>query len=278
MSHAPPPRTPESQASAGPYPRTVGELDRALALVEYLRAHCPWDAKQTARSLVPYLLEETHETVDAIHADDAHALRGELGDLLLNLAFQIVVGEEEGGFTREDVVSTLEEKMVRRHPHLFGLGDREEWEVIKARERAADASGVSSPLGALHGLAGGMDPLLTAYRMQQKAAGVGFDWDDVRGALEKAREELEEVAEALEGPSEEALAEELGDLLFSVVNVLRLARVHPLPALERANAKFRRRFEGVERLARERGIPMPGAPLQELDKLWDEMKAEEQEG
>ncbi len=267
-----------ARATLGPYPEVAGTLDRALALVRYLRAHCPWDARQTARSLVPYLLEETRETVEAIHSDDREALRGELGDLLLNLAFQVVVAEEEGHFDAEEITDGLERKMVRRHPHLFGVGEKEGWEAVKARERAereahiAREDGDPSPEGALGGLASGLDPLLAAYRMQERAAGVGFDWDHVRGALAKLREELNEVEEVLEGGDESARFDEVGDLLFAVVNVARLAGVHPLPALERANAKFRRRFEGVERLAQERSIPMPGAPLEELDRLWDEMK------
>ena len=264
-----------------------GVLDRALALVQYLRTHCPWDRKQTARSLVPHLLEETHEAVDAIHDGDPAALRDELGDLLLNLAFQVVVGEEEGSFSREEVVRGLEEKMIRRHPHLFGLGKREPWEAIKAREREArkgEARGGagegegSSPApgsGILDGLARGLDPLLRAHRIQERVAGVGFDWEDPRGALEKVREEVEEVAEALGQGDPERLAEELGDLLFSVVNVARLAGTHAVPVLEGANAKFRRRFEALEARARDQGVALPGSSLEALDRLWDEVKAEE---
>lgn len=261
----------------GDFPRVDGVLDRALALVEYLREHCPWDRKQTARSLVPHLLEETHETVDAIHAGDPEALRGELGDLLLNVAFQIVVAEQEGDFDREGVVRELEGKMMRRHPHLFGLGERESWEAIKAREQAAGGSPQAS--GALAGLAAGLDPLLRAHRMQEKASGMGFDWDDVSGPLAKVKEELAEVEAVLTGSHSEApggsLEEEMGDLLFAVVNLVRLAGLHPVPALDAANRKFQRRFSAVEKRARERGIPMPGASLAELDRLWDEVKAEE---
>jgi len=277
-------------ADAGPFPPVEGVLDRALALVQYLRAHCPWDREQTARSLVPHLLEETHETVDAIHDGDPVALRDELGDLLLDLAFQVVVGEEEGAFSREEVVRGLEEKMIRRHPHLFGLGERESWEAIKARERAAQGGtgeGEGSPpapgtvpgmgpgAGTLDGLARGLDPLLRAHRIQERVAGVGFDWEDAQGALEKVREEVEEVAEALGEGDPDRLAEELGDLLFSVVNVARLAGSHAVPALEGANAKFRRRFEALEARARDQGVALPGSSLEALDRLWDEVKAEE---
>jgi MazG family protein len=243
-----------------------GVLDRSLALVEFLRAGCPWDAAQTPSSLIPYLLEEAHETVDAITGEDNNALEGELGDLLLNLAFQVVLGEETGVFHRESVVDRLEEKMIRRHPHLFGLGEREDWEAIKAREKAGQDEGV------LTSLARGLDPLLKAHRIQEKVSGVGFDWEDSNGAWEKVAEELEEVREAMEAGSEEILEEELGDLLFAVVNLTRLSSVHPATALERANRKFKGRFEALEGLARARGIKLQEATLDEMETLWQEVK------
>jgi nucleoside triphosphate diphosphatase len=256
-----------------------GSLDRALALVRFLRANCPWDAEQTPESLVPYLLEESHEVVDAIQDGDERALEGELGDLLLNLAFQIVIAEEEGRFDAGSVVSRLEEKMRRRHPHLYGLGEREGWEALKARERAAAGEGA----GVLDGMARGLDPLTGAHRIQQRVAGVGFDWSDYRGAFDKVAEELAEVGEAIEAAAAEgapsaardAVEEELGDLLFAAVNLVRLAGAHPTPALARANRKFRRRFERLEALARERGVALETAGLEALDRLWDEIKGEE---
>lgn len=284
-----------------------GELDRALALVRFLRANCPWDARQTPESLVPHLIEEAHEVVDAIHSGDAGALESELGDLLLNLAFQVVVGEEAGRFDADSVTRAIERKMARRHPHLYGLGDREDWERIKARERGRNG-------GVLEGLASGLDPLSRAHRMQDRVAGVGFDWADYRGAWDKVAEELDEVREALEDRIAEragdagegadagvdsdageephagvespdsaealdiAVEEELGDLLFAVVNLVRLAGSHPVGALERANRKFRRRFESLERLAEARGVTLGDASLEELDALWDEIKAEERRG
>ncbi len=244
-----------------------GVLDRALALVEYLRARCPWDRSRTPQSLVPHLLEESHEVADAIREEDQQALEGELGDLLLNVAFQIVLAEEEGAFHRRSVVRRLEDKMVRRHPHLFGRGNREDWERIKARERSEDQR-------VLSGLARGLDPLLKAHRIQERVSGVGFDWDDARGALQKVREELQEVTVALEEHAPEALEEELGDLLFAVVNLARLAGGHAGTALDGANRKFRERFERLEDEARRRGIPLPGASLEVLDGLWEEIKRE----
>lgn len=251
-----------------------GALDRALALVRFLRRECPWDRAQTAESLIPHLLEETHEVVDAIRDGDTHQLEGELGDLLLNLAFQVVVAEEGGGLDAESVYRRLERKMVARHPHLFGGGERRSWEEMKAAEREAGA-------GVLDGLARGLDPLTKAYRIQERVAGVGFDWEDWRGPAGKVAEELEEARTLLdsagaagEARDADAVTEEVGDLLFAVVNLSRLAGVHPTTALTRANAKFRARFERLEALAAERGIDMPRAGLAALDALWDEVKRE----
>ena len=245
-----------------------GTLDRALRLVRFLRAECPWDAEQTAESLIPHLLEETHEVVDAIRAGDAHELEGELGDLLLNLAFQIVVAEEGAQFDADSVYGRLEKKMIARHPHLFGNGERQDWETLKATERQEGASVVS-------GLASGLDPLTKAYRVQQKVAAVGFDWDDHRGPLAKVSEELDEVSEAIERSDPEAVTEEVGDLLFAAVNLSRLAGVHPTTALARANQKFLLRFERLEALAAERGIDVADAGLEVLDGLWSELKESE---
>lgn len=245
-------------------------LDRALALVEFLRARCPWDAAQTPASLIPYLLEESYEVVDAISVDDAAALRDELGDLLLNLAFQVVLAEEAGRFGRADVVAALEDKMRRRHPHLFGLGEAESWQSIKARERAQ-----GDRAGLLDGFAAGSDPLLRAQRIQARVAEVGFDWDDPWGAWEKLREEVREVEAELGAGEADALEEELGDLLFSAVNVARLCDVSAAAALARANAKFARRFGALERLATERGIVVERTGLPVLDALWDEVKRAE---
>jgi MazG family protein len=272
-------------------------LERALELVRFLRVNCSWDKEQTPESLIPYLLEEAHEVVDAIQDGDAYALEGELGDLLHNLAFQVVLGEEQGRFSAESVTARLEQKMRRRHPHLYGLGEREEWEKLKSRERTV--GGGHAVGGVLDGIPRALDPLTAAHRIQDRVSGVGFDWSDYRGALDKVREELAEVDEALQAvsrqrtnaergardattglastpdPAADALEEELGDLLFAAVNLVRLAGSHPTPALARANRKFRRRFERLEALAKERGVMLGEASLEQLDVLWDEIKAEE---
>jgi MazG family protein len=248
---------------------TAGALDRALALVRFLRTECEWDRAQTAESLIPHLLEETHEVVDAIHGGDPRALEGELGDLLLNIAFQIVVAEESGALDAESVYRRLETKMITRHPHLFGDGVRREWEALKADERQ---QGPHEGGGVLSGVAKGLDPLTKAFRIQERVARVGFDWEDHHGALAKVEEELGEVRDALRAEIHARTEEEVGDLLFAVVNLARLAGTHPTNALARANEKFRERFAALERLARARGIDVASAGLEALDALWDEVK------
>lgn len=242
-------------------------LDRALELVRFLRARCEWDAAQTPHTLVPYLLEEAHETADAINHGNDHDLVGELGDLLLNVAFQVVLAEERAAFGAEDVVATLEAKMRRRHPHLYG-GERVDWEQLKAQERALHGP-ADAPASVLHGLARNLDPLSKAHRLQERVATVGFDWPSAEGAFEKVVEELEEVRRAQDAAD---LEEEIGDLLFAVVNYARLSGTHALRALGAANRKFVGRFEALEGLARERGVVLGAASLEELDALWDEVK------
>ena len=261
--------TPQADTPIPAHP-SRGVLDRALALVEFLRAHCPWDAAQTPETLRRYLIEEAHEVVDAIDAADPALLRDELGDLLLNVAFQVVIGEETGAFTRQDVVRGLEQKMERRHPHLYGGGEAEPWEAIKARERGLDSPAPGA--GILDDLAPSADPLRHAHRIQERVARIGFDWPDATGAWEKVREEVDEVRDELGGGKSARLEEEIGDLLFSVVNLARLAHVDAPIALARANRKFTGRFAALERLAGERGVELGVAKLEVLDGLWDEAK------
>lgn len=249
-------------------------LGRALVLVRELRQRCPWDRAQTPQTLRPYLVEEALELDHAIQTDDPEAMRDELGDVLLHLAFQIVIAEERSQFNAEVVTRTLEDKMWRRHPNLFGEGrasrsDHEGWELVKRREPRAGGR-----RGTLAGLPPTLPPLLMAYRLQERAAGIGFDWPDVKGPLEKVKEETAELEKELGSGSRERIEEEIGDLLFAIVNMSRKLAVEPGQALERANAKFQKRFEGVEKLAEARGLEMGRASLQELDKLWDEVKAQ----
>jgi nucleoside triphosphate diphosphatase len=236
-------------------------LERAMAMVRDLRERCPWDRVQTRETLRPYLVEEVHELDHALGGADPAAIRDEVADLLLHLAWQLVLAEELGEFSADDAAETLEAKMQRRHPQLFELGTQERWETLKQRE--------SSRAGILEGLPPTLPELLLAYRLQERAAAVGFDWPDSSGPAAKVREELAEV-EAEHEPAR--LDHEIGDLLFAVVNLARKVGVAPGPALERANERFRRRFAGVERLAKERGLQLHTAGLAALDELWDEVK------
>ena len=239
-------------------------LGRALALVRDLRARCAWDAAQTPDTLRPYLVEEALELDQAIRSGDAREVSDELGDLLLQLAFHIVIGEERGTHDAETVTQGLERKMWRRHPHLFEGGAKPaSWELGK-RE------GGTGKRGTLDGLPRTLPALLMAYRLQERAAGVGFDWPDAKGPLAKVKEETAELERETE---RETIEEELGDLLFAVVNLARKLGVEPSQALEKANDKFTRRFGAVEQLAAKRGMELGRAKLEELDRLWDEVKA-----
>jgi MazG family protein len=254
-------------------------LEDALAIMRDLRARDAWDKAQTHDSLRPYLNEEMHELDDLRTGDDA-AVCGELGDVLLQVLFHAVIAEERGVFGPEHVAGSLVAKMKKRHPWLYGTDtERTPWEQMKSKARTSLAEGLPMGLPALH----------RAHRLQERAAGVGFDWPSVEGPMEKVAEELGEVRELIQrdggefdthgvpsaDPKHAALAGELGDLLFAVVNLCRKAGVHPALALDEANAKFQRRFEGVESLARARKMDVRTAGLEALDKLWDEVKAGE---
>jgi MazG family protein len=277
------------------------DLGRLLDLVARLRspAGCPWDREQRLADVRSYLLEEAHEAAAAIDAGDWQGLAGELGDLLFQVAFVGRLAEEEGAFALADSIARVHDKMVARHPHVFGGEElataqavREAWERRKASEPGA------VPL--LSGVAPSLPALTAAYRMTQKAAGVGFDWPAVSDVLHKLDEEVAELkaslAEGGGGPASsqaplvpstavapaaadrEAVAEEIGDLLFTVVNLARKLGVDPEGALARTNLKFRRRFERVERGVRARGKRLGEASLAEMDALWEEAKAEERAG
>lgn len=246
-------------------------LVETLALMKDLRQRCEWDAAQTHESLRPYLIEEAYEVDDAIRAGDDPQLKAELGDLLLQLLFHSVVAEERGAFDFGDVAEGFLAKMKSRHPHLYEGGARQSWEGMKAKRRTSIVDGLPAELPALH----------RAFRLQDRAAGVGFDWPDAAGPAAKVEEELAEVRQEIArgaptsefGVPDPRIEEELGDLLFSAVNLCRKLGVHPSLALDKANAKFAARFQGVERLAKARGLDVTTAGLEVLDGLWDEVKA-----
>lgn len=252
-------------------------LDEALAIMRDLRARDAWDRAQTHDSLRPYLGEEMHELDDAIRSGDDAAMRSELGDVLLQVLFHAIIAEERGAFDIASVAGSLVTKMTKRHPWLYGdATSREPWEQMKSKTRRSLADGLPHGLPALH----------RGLRLQERAAGVGFDWPDVSGPIAKVREELAEVEGEIAAngtefdthgvpsgdPRHARIEGELGDLLFSVVNLCRKAGVHPSLALDKANAKFQARFEAVERLAAERGMEVKTAGLAALDSLWDEVK------
>lgn len=252
-----------------------GSLGQALRLMRDLRKRCEWDAAQTHESLRPYLLEEAYEVDDAIRAGDDDLLREELGDLLLQVLFHSVVAEDRGAFDLHDVARSFVAKMKARHPHLYDEGARVPWEKLKATKRDSIVDGLPADLPALH----------RAFRLQDRAAGVGFDWSNVDGPLEKVKEELDEVRAEMAtarprdvehapvyDAAHDALESELGDLLFAVVNLSRKLGVHPALALDKANVKFARRFKEIERLAAKRGIDVGAAGLETLDRLWEEVK------
>ena len=251
-------------------------LARAMAMVADLRVRCPWDRVQTRATLRPYLVEEALELDHALGDGSSAAIREEVSDLLLHLAWQLVLAEELGEFTPDDVAGDLERKMKRRHPHLFDLGPKEQWESLKRKEKQR---------GVLEGLPP-LPSLLMAYRLQERAASVGFDWPGAAGPAGKVAEELSELRAAADlrtdgptlGPPRPEILEEVGDLLFAVVNLSRKLGVAPDNALQAANDKFRRRFSQVEAMAKERGVDLHSAGLEALDEIWDEVKVRERQG
>jgi nucleoside triphosphate diphosphatase len=242
---------------------------------------CPWDVKQDFSTIAPYTVEEAYEVADAIERRDWHDLRDELGDLLLQVVFHSQMASEQGLFDFDDVAHTISDKMLRRHPHVFGdvtYADLDEqkraWDEIKARERAA--KGGEQDGSVLAGVSRGRPEWQRALKLQQRAASVGFDWPDHRPVIEKLHEELAEVdAEFTAGGDPARLEDEIGDVLFVAVNLARHAGVDFARALKHANAKFERRFRRMEQLAAEDGKPLPSSGLDEQEALWRRAKAEE---
>lgn len=246
-----------------------------LHVMKRLRAEdgCPWDREQTHESLRPYLIEEAYEVSDAAGSGDMHALADELGDVLLQVIFHANIAKEEGDFTDVDVTTALCEKMIRRHPHVFGTVDAAtteqvlvNWEKIKQQESGNERH------SALDGVPDSMDPLMRALKLQQKAARVGFDWPSPAGAVDKVREEVGEFADEIGAGSAERRRDEAGDLLFAAINALRLTGIDPQSALQNACRKFTRRFEYMEDHAPR---PLQDMTLDEMDVLWDEAKEQE---
>lgn len=247
---------------------------------------CPWDLEQNFATIAPYTLEEAYEVADAIARGDLHDLRDELGDLLLQVVFHARMAQEQGAFEFGDVVQAITEKLIRRHPHVFGdltgkTADEVKglWDAIKAEEKAARvARGVPVETGALAGVPVGMTALTRALKLQDKAGKVGFDWNDPMAVLAKIREECDEIEIEIASGDREKASAEIGDLLFAVVNLARHLDTDPEAALRSCNQKFVRRFAAIERALEAQGKRPQDATLAEMDALWDAAKAAEREG
>ena len=247
-----------------------------MARLRDLERGCPWDLQQDFSTIAPYTVEEAYEVADAIERSDMPALKDELGDLLLQVVFHARMAEEAGLFAFDDVANAISDKMIRRHPHVFGDAEmasvsaqNEAWEAHKAAERAA-AGGADS---VLDGIALALPALLRAAKVSRRAARIGFDWPDARGVIAKVNEEIAEIEDEIAtGGGRDRLEDEIGDLLFAAANLARKLDIEPETALRRATAKFERRFRRVEALAAERGI---GRDLDALEALWRQVKREE---
>ncbi|WP_424340954.1 nucleoside triphosphate pyrophosphohydrolase [Henriciella sp.] len=259
-------------------PPSSSEFERLREIMRRLRdpdGGCPWDLEQDFSTIAPYTIEEAYEVADAIDRGDYEDLRDELGDLLLQVIFHSQIASEKGLFTVEDVARSINEKMIRRHPHVFQQADGRSsngqtaaWEDIKAKERASKGGHAS----ALDGVAKALPALLRAEKLQKRAARTGFDWVEPVQILDKLAEETEEVKEAISGGDIDDIEDEIGDLLFVAANLARRFKLDPEIALKRANAKFERRFRAMEQLAEAKGSNFTDLTLEEQDGLWGEVK------
>ena len=256
-------------------------IERLLEIMRRLRdpeTGCPWDIEQTFQTIAPYTIEEAYEVADAIERQDWPELEGELGDLLLQSVYHTAIGEEAGHFSFQSVVTNISDKMVARHPHVFGDESRDksaeqqtrDWEAIKAAERKDKAQ-----RGTLDGIAMNLPALLRALKLQKRAARVGFDWPDVSHVIDKITEEAAELVEARDTMGQDEMVDEMGDLLFVIANLARHLDIDPEEALRRTNAKFSRRFGAVEAALAARGKRPEDSTLQEMDALWNVVKASE---
>lgn len=255
------------------------ELDRLVGIMARLRdphSGCPWDVEQTFASIAPYTIEEAYEVADAIATGDRHAMRDELGDLLLQVVFHARIAEEEGSFDLADVARSISDKMVARHPHVFADADRPTadaqtglWEDVKARERAAKGE-----TRLLDGIARGLPPLLRALKLQKRAARVGFDWPDLAQVLDKLQEEAAELTAELNKttPDKDRIKDEVGDLLFVAVNVARKAGIDPETALQHGNSKFEQRFNTVENMVVSKHKNFQNVDLDQMESYWQHAK------
>jgi nucleoside triphosphate diphosphatase len=264
--------------------RDIAALIEIMAALRTPGTGCPWDLEQTFATIAPYTIEEAYEVADAIARGNLGDLRDELGDLLLQVVFHARMAQEQGAFDFGDVVRAITEKLLRRHPHVFGDarglgvdGVNALWERIKVQEKAEQAASgkQTARAGALEGVPIGLPALTRALKLQEKAGKVGFDWNDPRAVLSKIREEADEIDAALDGEDKETIGREVGDLLFAVVNLARHVKADPESVLRATNRKFERRFAAIERALAAQGKSPQDATLAEMDALWDDAKAAE---
>lgn len=261
-------------------------LDKLVNVMVRLRdpkGGCPWDLEQNFKTIAPYTLEETYEVVEAIEQNDPKAMKDELGDLLFQIVFHAQMGKEASLFTLDDIANHVADKMVERHPHVFG--DREansaekvlaNWENDKAKKREAAATANGKTLSVLDGVTAALPAATRAVKLQNRAARVGFDWTDARDIIAKIREEIAELeAEIGTKDNHDATEDEFGDVFFAIVNLARHLKVDPETALRRTNRKFERRFRGIEEKLAAAGRDIKTASLDDMESLWNEVKAEE---
>lgn len=252
----------------------IEALGRVIDTLDVLRVKCPWDAKQTNESLRPNTVEEVYELCEALINDDNANIRKELGDVLLHVLFYAKIGEEKGAFDIADVADALNSKLIYRHPHVFGevrVGDAHDvelnWEQLKLKEKGGNRR-------VLAGVPGALPAMIKAERIQEKAANVGFDWEDRRQVWNKVREELGELSAEIDSMDPARMEQEMGDALFSLINVARLYHINPENALEKTNKKFIRRFNYIEEAALSSGRQLKDMTLGEMDELWNRAKKE----
>jgi tetrapyrrole methylase family protein / MazG family protein len=281
-----------SKKPAKAKPSSAGEwFEKLVAVQARLRAPkgCPWDREQTHQTLRTYLIEEAYEVLEALDSRDDAKFAEEMGDLLLQIVFHSQIAKEEGRFTVSDVICEIHDKMVRRHPHVFGKTRAKDsaevlrnWEQIKAHERRLKEESGKTPVNKaaaepslLDGVSRALPATLEGFQLTRKAARIGFDWEDSGGVMEKLAEEAEELKEAVASGDENRVEEELGDLLFAAINLSRFLKTDPEIALKKANAKFSRRFRAMEKAARASGREFKELPRGEMEKLWDATKRTE---
>jgi MazG family protein len=286
-------KLPRRDKPAKQKPLTPGQwFEKLVAVQARLRAPngCPWDREQTHQSLRTYLIEEAYEVLEALENGNDAKFAEEMGDLLLQIVFHSQIAREEGRFTVAEVIREIHDKMIRRHPHVFGKTRAKDsaevlrnWEQVKAAERGSSndkndsksGGGVPKEVSLLDGVSRALPATLEGFQLTRKASRIGFDWEDASGVFEKMREETEELKKALGGQDQLKMEDEMGDLLFAAVNLSRLLKVDPEIALKKANAKFSRRFRAMERLARKGGREFKDLPREQMEAFWDAAKKSE---